>query len=51
MDMYSDTEYCDNCGEEVEYVDTCKWCGNIYCEDCGDLGASCCNECLEDEED
>lgn len=48
--MEEELMYCDICGYQMEYLDTCDWCGRTYCEYCGIQGISCCNECNDEIE-
>ncbi len=45
---------CDICGMEVAKVYRCRECGAMFCEECGDVEARICYDCLgwgEEEEE
>ena len=35
---------CDHCGEEVEDLDTCDYCGVSFCDNCGSGEDGCCDD-------
>ena len=39
--------YCAKCGESLQGCDgaVCRYCHEMFCEDCGDIGVRECNEC------
>ena len=42
---------CAICGMESDNLYKCKRCGDLFCEECGDIDEKLCLFCLDDETD